>query len=47
MAGDKKASSKHRKTNFAVFHSSRWKLPNDIQIRFGKKAVARASTLNF
>ena len=30
------------KTNFVVFHSSRRKLPNDIQIRFGKTPVARA-----
>ena len=31
------------KTNFVVFHSSRKKLPNDIQAGFGKKPMARAS----
>ena len=35
------------KTNFVVFHSSRRKLPNDIQIRFGKKPVARARYVEF
>ena len=35
------------KTNFVVFHSSRRKLPNDIQIRFGKKPVARARYVKF
>ena len=31
------------KTNFVVFHSSRKKLPNDIQAGFSKKPMARAS----
>ena len=35
------------KTNFVVFHSSRKKLLDDIQIRFGKKSMARASYVKF
>ena len=35
------------KTNFVIFHSSRRRLPNDIQIRLGKKTVARARYLKF
>ena len=35
------------KTNFVVFHSSRKKLLDDIQIRFGKKPMARARYVKF
>ena len=35
------------KKNFVVFHSSRKKLLDDIQIRFGKKPMARARYVKF
>ena len=35
------------KTSFVIFHSSRKKLTNDIQIKFGKKPVTRAKYVKF